>query len=217
MGLASWLRRRPVRIGRLHRNTSPDGLDGHRPEAQARWPASFPREVPRTGAWTRLAHIGPHRCPSSRVTPAGAPRSCNPALWSRARPAPRPVCDLDDVDTGPRPAVALDLARTFWWQFLTVLTMKDRGQGVMDSQSRVRLKAQAALLDRVRRLSVPGNHPGAPGLNRRAVGGRSPGRRGLRPAQSTSCCGFAWPRRRPGRPLPPTRRCREGPRCPRPR
>ena len=49
MGPASWPRRRPVRIGRLHRNTSPDGLDGHRPEAQARWPASFPREVRRAG------------------------------------------------------------------------------------------------------------------------------------------------------------------------
>src|SRR3954449_6135070 len=43
MGPASWPRR-PVRIGPLHRNTSPDGLNGHRPEAQAPWPASFPWE-----------------------------------------------------------------------------------------------------------------------------------------------------------------------------
>jgi hypothetical protein len=66
MDPASWPRR-PVRIGPLHRNTSPDGLNGHRPEAQARWSASFLWEVPLTGT-ARICLMSVHR-------PATTPRA----------------------------------------------------------------------------------------------------------------------------------------------
>lgn len=92
MGPASWPRR-PVRMGPLHRNTSPDGIDGRRPEAQARWPATFPWEVPprdvaMTASAVHAGGMGGWRIAVRRIRLGNVPAMAQPTGWGVADHAP---------------------------------------------------------------------------------------------------------------------------------